>query len=137
MNLMHIESRSSKRSPGNYEFIVEIQTGSGDVEGAIEGLKQRSAYFQIISRDYKEGGDSANRITAKEIRIKRLITLWYRQKKRCRGFPDASRTSIDSPIKFYRTARNWTPITRVSRIPFTEPSERNSLTLPFTTNSEC
>lgn len=58
VNLMHIESRSSKRSPGNYEFIVEIQKGNGDVEGAIEGLRERSSYFQIISRDYKDGEET-------------------------------------------------------------------------------
>lgn len=55
MNLLHIESRSSKRSIGDYEFIVEIETVSGDVSNAIEGLRKESSYFQIISRDHKEG----------------------------------------------------------------------------------
>lgn len=54
VNLLHIESRSSKRSIGDYEFIVEIDTVSGDVNGAIEGLRKQSSYFQIISRDHKD-----------------------------------------------------------------------------------
>lgn len=54
VNLLHIESRSSKRSIGDYEFIVEIDTLSGDVSGAIEGLRKQSSYFQIISRDHKD-----------------------------------------------------------------------------------
>jgi phenylalanine-4-hydroxylase len=58
VNLLHIESRSSKRSIGDYEFIVEIDTVSGDVAAAIEGLKKQSSYFQIISRDHKDGNGS-------------------------------------------------------------------------------
>jgi len=58
VNLLHIESRSSKRQPGNYEFIVEIDNQSGDVNAALETLKQQSAYMQIISRNYKDGQDS-------------------------------------------------------------------------------
>lgn len=54
VNLLHIESRSSKRSIGDYEFIVEIDTVSGDISGAIEGLRKQSSYFQIISRDHKD-----------------------------------------------------------------------------------
>lgn len=59
MNLLHIESRSSKRSIGDYEFIVEIDnvTGEPNVTKAIEGLREQSAYFQIISRDHKDGND--------------------------------------------------------------------------------
>lgn len=58
---MHIESRSSKRSVGDYEFIVEIDTTSGNVNEAIDGLRNQSSYFQIISRDNKDaqGGLSA------------------------------------------------------------------------------
>ena len=55
VNLLRIESRSSKRQPGNYEFIVEIDNQSGDVNAALETLKQQSAYMQIISRNYKDG----------------------------------------------------------------------------------
>ncbi|XP_046645089.1 protein henna-like isoform X2 [Daphnia pulicaria] len=58
VNLLHIESRSSKRSIGDYEFIVEIDTVSGDVAAAIEGLKKQSSYFQIISRDHKDGNET-------------------------------------------------------------------------------
>ncbi|KAI9557408.1 hypothetical protein GHT06_017236 [Daphnia sinensis] len=55
VNLLHIESRSSKRSIGDYEFIVEIDTLLGDVAGALEQLRKQSSYFQIISRDHKDG----------------------------------------------------------------------------------
>ena len=53
---MHIESRSSKRTQGEYEFIVEIEKVAGDVQGAIEELKKMSSYFQIISRNHKTDG---------------------------------------------------------------------------------
>lgn len=57
VNLLHIESRSSKRSIGDYEFIVEIDTILGDVAGAMEQLRKQSSYFQIISRDHKDGNE--------------------------------------------------------------------------------
>lgn len=53
VNLMHIESRSSTRLPG-YEFFVECDTKSGNLGMAIEALKERCNYFNIISRDYKD-----------------------------------------------------------------------------------
>lgn len=52
VNLMHIESRSSKRSPGDYEFMVEIDREKGDVTGAFDELRKKSAYFQIITRNH-------------------------------------------------------------------------------------
>lgn len=52
VNLMHIESRSSKRSPGDYEFMVEIDREKGDVNGAFDELRKKSAYFQIITRNH-------------------------------------------------------------------------------------
>ena len=51
---MHIESRSSKRTQGEYEFIVEIYKVTGDVQGAIEELKKQTSYFQIISRNHND-----------------------------------------------------------------------------------
>lgn len=54
VNLMHIESRSSKRTQGEYEFIVEIDKVAGDVQGAIEELKKQTSYFQIISRNHND-----------------------------------------------------------------------------------
>jgi len=58
VNLLHIESRSSKRSPGNYEFIVEIESDSGDSSSAIEELRAKSSYLQIISRDHQKNQES-------------------------------------------------------------------------------
>jgi len=52
VNLLHIESRSSIKVPG-YEFMVEIDSAAGDIEGALENIKQESSYFQIITRNYK------------------------------------------------------------------------------------
>jgi len=55
VNLIHIESRSSKRSPDEYEFIVECDTrGQNGIVNAIEELKKASSYMQIISRNYKD-----------------------------------------------------------------------------------
>jgi len=57
VNLLHIESRSSIRVPG-YEFIVEVDSSVGDVEGALENIKQESSYFQIITRNYKDNTEA-------------------------------------------------------------------------------
>eukprot|EP00092_Neocalanus_flemingeri_P019520 GFUD01021146.1.p1 GENE.GFUD01021146.1~~GFUD01021146.1.p1 ORF type:complete len:478 (+),score=130.35 GFUD01021146.1:42-1436(+) len=57
VNLLHIESRSSIRVPG-YEFIVEVDSSVGDVEGALDNIKQESSYFQIITRNYKENAEA-------------------------------------------------------------------------------
>jgi len=57
INLAHIESRSSKRSEETYEFMVEIDLNSskeGDVQTALDDLKERTNYLQIIARDYKD-----------------------------------------------------------------------------------
>jgi len=57
VNLLHIESRSSVRLPG-YEFMVEIDVRSGDIEGAMEEIRKNASYFQIITRDYKDNSDA-------------------------------------------------------------------------------
>ncbi|KAI1301886.1 Protein henna [Halotydeus destructor] len=51
VNLMHIESRSSKRFAGEYEFIVEMDTEQGDVGNALNYLRHATQYMTIISRD--------------------------------------------------------------------------------------
>ncbi|KAL7732540.1 hypothetical protein ACLKA6_019175 [Drosophila palustris] len=53
INLVHIESRSSLRVPG-YEFFVECDGKTGPLGRAIEDLREECAYFNIISRDYKD-----------------------------------------------------------------------------------
>lgn len=58
VNLRHIESRSSKRSPGDYEFIVECDTSTGDMNSALECLKNKVTYIQIISRNYRDNDDT-------------------------------------------------------------------------------
>jgi len=57
VNLTHIESRSSKRLPG-YEFMVDVDASTGDVNGALQEIKSKSDYFQIISRQYKDNVDA-------------------------------------------------------------------------------
>ncbi|XP_021957625.1 protein henna isoform X2 [Folsomia candida] len=57
VNLLHIESRSSKRATGDYEFIVECDTHEGNITGAMERLREASSYFKIISRNYKDNSD--------------------------------------------------------------------------------
>jgi len=55
VNLIHIESRSSARSEDAYEFMVEIDSASnGDVQVALDTIKDKSHYFQVIARDYKD-----------------------------------------------------------------------------------
>ena len=53
MNLTHIESRPSRKD-AKYEFIVECDTKSSGLPGAMSELKDKSSYFQVISRNYKD-----------------------------------------------------------------------------------
>ncbi|XP_055628235.1 protein henna isoform X2 [Toxorhynchites rutilus septentrionalis] len=53
VNLVHIESRSSTRGPG-YEFMVECDSKCQNLGAAIETIREKSDYFNIISRDYKD-----------------------------------------------------------------------------------
>lgn len=53
VNLLHIESRSSTRGPG-YEFMVECDSKCQKLSAAIEAVREKSDYFNIISRDYKD-----------------------------------------------------------------------------------
>jgi len=57
VNLLHIESRSSKRSPGEYEFIIECDTNAGHVAAAMDALRDSCNYLKIISRNYKDNLD--------------------------------------------------------------------------------
>lgn len=50
INLKHIESRSSKKLDGHYEFIVTVD-GSCDTTKVIDRLRQETAYLEHISRD--------------------------------------------------------------------------------------
>ncbi|XP_054289511.1 protein henna-like isoform X1 [Macrosteles quadrilineatus] len=52
VNLIHIESRSSARIPGAYEFMVECAPG-GNLGAVVDNLKKSSEYFSIISRNHK------------------------------------------------------------------------------------
>ena len=54
VNLLHIESRPSKRVEGAYEFVVETDGDDESVNAAIEELRQHSPYFQIITRNQHE-----------------------------------------------------------------------------------
>ena len=38
--------------PG-YEFMVEVDSSVGNIEGALETIRKESSYFQIITTDYK------------------------------------------------------------------------------------
>lgn len=51
VNLNHIESRSSKRFPNEYEFIVEIDPKTGDTMTALDELRKVTQYMTIISRN--------------------------------------------------------------------------------------
>merc|ERR1711936_105809 len=60
INLASIQSRSSKRSEGTYEFLVEIDNNStkGDFQTAMNDLKDKTKYLQVIGRDYKDSPDT-------------------------------------------------------------------------------
>ena len=51
VNLSHIESRSSRRFPNEYEFIVQIDAETGDATAALEELRTVAQYMTVISRD--------------------------------------------------------------------------------------
>jgi phenylalanine-4-hydroxylase len=54
VDLNHIESRSSTRGPG-YEFMVEFDALANErVHEALDLVKEKSGYFQVISRAYHE-----------------------------------------------------------------------------------
>ena len=55
--MLHIESRSSKRAEADYEFIVECDTEEGNLNEAIDRIRDASTYFKIISRNYKDNSD--------------------------------------------------------------------------------
>ncbi|KAF4526303.1 hypothetical protein B566_EDAN015218 [Ephemera danica] len=54
VNLLHIESRPSKRLLGHYEFMVECDPVIGNLDLATKKLKDCCDYLQIISRNYDE-----------------------------------------------------------------------------------
>merc|ERR1712061_29092 len=60
INLASIQSRSSKRSEDTYEFLVEIDNNStkGDFQTAMNDLKDKTKYLQVIGRDYKDSPDT-------------------------------------------------------------------------------
>lgn len=58
VNLYHIESRSSKRLDDGYEFMVECDTRHGNVNEAMDDLKEKSQYLQVISREHKDNIDT-------------------------------------------------------------------------------
>uniref|UniRef100_A0A6P7GQZ0 Protein henna-like n=1 Tax=Diabrotica virgifera virgifera TaxID=50390 RepID=A0A6P7GQZ0_DIAVI len=60
VNLLHIESRPSSKTPDNYEFMVECAP-TGNLGAAIADMKDISDYFQIISRDYRDNKGKRNR----------------------------------------------------------------------------
>jgi len=57
VNLLHIESRSSIKVPG-YEFMVELDSTTGDIEGALEDIKTHSSIFEIFTRNYKDNAEA-------------------------------------------------------------------------------
>jgi len=52
INLKHIESRSSRKSPGHYEFVV-VFDGKDDSSKIVGELKRETSYLEVISRETK------------------------------------------------------------------------------------
>jgi len=57
VNLLHIESRSSVRLPG-YEFMVEIDSKVGDIEGALKVVQDKASYFKVITRNIEDNPEA-------------------------------------------------------------------------------
>lgn len=55
VNLKHIESRPSRRD-AKYEFMVECEPNTGDLKAALNQLKNKTSYLQVISRRHDEKG---------------------------------------------------------------------------------
>merc|ERR1711970_755537 len=53
VNLLHIESRPSKKVADKYEFVVEAASSEGDLTSAGEELKSISSFFQVASREHQ------------------------------------------------------------------------------------
>ena len=52
VNLVHIESRSSKIEKGRYEFYVDCKAQTKEILlETIEKLKEQSTYLHILSKD--------------------------------------------------------------------------------------
>uniref|UniRef100_T1JCI7 phenylalanine 4-monooxygenase n=1 Tax=Strigamia maritima TaxID=126957 RepID=T1JCI7_STRMM len=62
INLTHIESRPSKRSPGSYEFMVEYDTRHGSIGGATEDLRKRTNTVPWFPSKIKDLDKFANQI---------------------------------------------------------------------------
>ncbi|RWS27311.1 Protein henna-like protein [Leptotrombidium deliense] len=58
ITLLHIESRSSKRFQNDYEFIVELSTKDGNIDKALDALRDTTHYMTVISRDHRSGSDT-------------------------------------------------------------------------------
>lgn len=53
VNLHHIESRSSTRYEDRYEFKIECSSrDEKGLDAALEALKDRCEYFNVISRNH-------------------------------------------------------------------------------------
>ena len=66
MNLLHIESRPSKQSAGEYEFLVECDATKGSLAPAFEELRKKSSDMQVLSRNVK---DNAQGVSGKSYNI--------------------------------------------------------------------
>ncbi|XP_055952914.1 protein henna-like isoform X2 [Argiope bruennichi] len=58
INLYHIESRSSKRLDDSYEFMVECDTRAGNINQAMDQIREKSIYMTIISTDHKDKAEA-------------------------------------------------------------------------------
>ena len=51
MNLIHIESRPSKQTKGDFDFFVNCDNTKGGLQNAIEIIRKQSKFFQVLSRN--------------------------------------------------------------------------------------
>lgn len=51
MNLLHVESRTSKSNANKYEFLMECDSTRGNVPKALNLIRDKSCHFYVTSRD--------------------------------------------------------------------------------------
>ncbi|XP_065352509.1 protein henna isoform X1 [Cloeon dipterum] len=54
VNLLHIESRPSKRQHGHYEFMFECDPTTGNLDVATNKLRESCEYLQVILRNHND-----------------------------------------------------------------------------------
>lgn len=58
VNMEHIESRPSKATPGNYEFLVVASNLNGNLDPLMESLRERSEHLVLLTEEAEKDGNA-------------------------------------------------------------------------------